>query len=49
LTLNRRTAPSLYLDTWPIVRSPGGDLRFDGAGKALDWVVVMRDPPPGRP
>ena len=42
LTLNRRTAPSLYLDTWPIVRSPGGDLRFDGAGKALDWVVVMR-------
>ncbi|MBK8157465.1 MAG: AAA family ATPase [Rhodospirillaceae bacterium] len=42
LALNRRTAPSLYLDARPIVRNSRGDLQFGGAGATLDWVVVMR-------
>lgn len=44
LAVNRRTAPTLYLDACPIVRE-GTGLRFgratDAAG-AVDWVVVMR-------
>ena len=40
--MNRRTAPELYLAVRSINRAPGGALAFDGAGPALDWVVVMR-------
>jgi hypothetical protein len=44
LAVNRRMAPTLYLDVCPIVRDRAG-LRFgratEGAG-AVDWVVVMR-------
>jgi uncharacterized protein len=42
LTLNRRTAPELYLELRAIVRRPDGSLGFAAAGPALDWVVVMR-------
>jgi hypothetical protein len=42
LTLNRRTAPELYLATRSIDRQPDGSLAFDGSGTVLDWVVVMR-------
>ena len=42
LTLNRRTAPQLYLAVRAITREPRGALMFDGDGPALDWVVVMR-------
>ena len=42
LTLNRRTAPQLYLEVRAIVRRPDGTLGWAGEGEALDWVVVMR-------
>ncbi|MGN6516253.1 MAG: AAA family ATPase, partial [Rhizomicrobium sp.] len=44
LAVNRRTAPSLYLDVRSIVRAPGGELAFGDLGdrSALDWVVVMK-------
>nr|WP_283949610.1 phosphotransferase [Limobrevibacterium gyesilva] len=42
LVLNRRTAPALYLGVRSITRGTGGDLVFDGAGPALDHVVVMQ-------
>lgn len=44
--LNRRTAPELYLGVLPIVRGPGGGLRFgrldDDRADAVEWAVVMR-------
>ena len=42
VSLNRRTAPDLYLDARPIVRRPDGRLSLGGEGEARDWVVVMR-------
>lgn len=42
LRLNRRTAPELYLAVRSINRGADGRLCFDGAGPALDWVVVMQ-------
>jgi len=45
VTLNRRTAPSIYRDARSIVADGHGNLRFGGPGEdgeAVDWVVVMR-------
>jgi uncharacterized protein len=42
LTLNRRTAPELYLGVRSINRGPSGRLAFDGPGPALEHIVVMR-------
>ena len=42
ITLNRRTAPELYLGVRSICRLPTGILAFDGPGVAIDYVVVMR-------
>jgi uncharacterized protein len=42
LRLNRRTAPSLYLEVRRISRSPTGVVGWGTRGRALDWVVVMR-------
>lgn len=42
LELNHRTAPELYLGLHAVRRRAGGELAFDGEGKTLDWVVVMR-------
>ena len=42
LVLNRRTAADLYLGVHSINRDFDGALAFDGAGPALDHVVVMR-------
>src|SRR6185369_14026039 len=41
LTLNRRTAPELYLEVRPLGRDASGGLAF-GATPAVDWVLVMR-------
>ncbi len=41
ITLNRRTAPDLYLDAHPITRDVEGQLAFGGGGETVDWVVVM--------
>ncbi|MGD1876938.1 MAG: AAA family ATPase [Kiloniellaceae bacterium] len=40
-TLNRRTAPELYLDVVPVTQSPEG-LRLGGDGDPVEWVLVMR-------
>ena len=40
--LNRRTAPDLYLGVVPVRRAADGRLSLGGAGKAVDWLVVMR-------
>ncbi|SDD69685.1 AAA family ATPase [Rhodospira trueperi] len=42
VALNRRGAPDLYQGVLPITRQPDGALALDGAGDAIDWVVVMR-------
>ena len=42
VALNRRTAPALYLRTLPVTRAADGALALDGAGEAIDWLVVMR-------
>jgi uncharacterized protein len=41
LTLNRRTAPDIYLGVRSINRLCGGKLTFENGGKPIDWVVVM--------
>ncbi len=42
LALNRRTAPGLYLAVRSLDCTPDGDIAWEGSGKAIDWVVVMR-------
>ena len=42
LTLNRRTAPTLYLEVGALVRTSQGRVGFSTEGPAVDWVVVMR-------
>jgi aminoglycoside phosphotransferase family enzyme/predicted kinase len=42
VTINRRTAPDLYLEARPVRRRPDGTPAFGDAGVVLDWVVVMR-------
>ncbi len=46
LALNRRTAPTLYLEVRPLARMPDGKVGFASDAPAIDrvidWVVVMR-------
>jgi aminoglycoside phosphotransferase family enzyme/predicted kinase len=42
LELNRRTAPSLYLEIRRLASDRQGRVAFSADGEALDWVVVMR-------
>jgi uncharacterized protein len=42
LVLNRRTAPTLYLEVRSLTCRSNGRIGFGGAGPAIDWVVVMR-------
>ena len=42
LTLNRRTAPELYLEMRAIVRRSDGSLGWGNDGDIVDYVVVMR-------
>src|ERR1700757_3885415 len=42
LALNRRTAPTLYLEAQALVRMSDGKIGFAADGPAIDWVVVMR-------
>ena len=46
--LNRRLAPSVYLDVVPITQSQSGALRLGGKGTAIDWCVEMRRLPTDR-
>jgi hypothetical protein len=40
--LNRRLAPSVYIDAVPVTVS-GDTVALDGDGEVVDWVVVMRE------
>jgi uncharacterized protein len=42
LVLNRRTAPTLYLEFRALIRMPDGKIGFAVNGRAIDWLVVMR-------
>jgi hypothetical protein len=42
LKLNRRTAPTLYLEVRAVRRTSDGHLSLGSAGDAVDWLVVMR-------
>jgi hypothetical protein len=42
LSLNRRTAPELYLEVRRLARTAAGGIAFAEEGPAVDWVVVMR-------
>lgn len=42
VTLNRRTAPDIYLGVEPITRGPDNRLSIGGGGRTVDWVVAMR-------
>jgi uncharacterized protein len=42
VTLNRRTAPELYLETRAVSITEDGGNAWGEAGRVLDWVVVMR-------
>ena len=42
LALNRRTAPSLYLEVRALARMPDGKIGFAAEGPVIDWLVVMR-------
>jgi aminoglycoside phosphotransferase family enzyme/predicted kinase len=50
MAVNRRTAPAIYLDVRPLVRSADNRIRFGKSEEdhaAVDWVVVMRRFPEG--
>jgi aminoglycoside phosphotransferase family enzyme/predicted kinase len=42
VTLNRRTAPDLYLGVVPITRGADGALSLGGGGEAVEYAVEMR-------
>lgn len=42
ISLNRRTAPDIYLGVRTVTREADGSLALDGAGPAIDWLVEMR-------
>lgn len=48
LRLNRRLAPSVYLEVVPLVAGGDGRMHVGGAGMAVDWLVKMRRLPADR-
>lgn len=42
LTVNRRTAPDLYLCVAPVLMNERGALALAGEGRPVDWLVVMK-------
>lgn len=48
LRLNRRLAPEVYLGLEPLVERADGGLALGGAGRVVDWLVVMRRLPAAR-
>ncbi len=46
--LNRRLAEDVYLGVAPLTIQPDGDLRLDGNGEPVDWLVQMRRLPANR-
>ncbi|MGZ4997273.1 MAG: hypothetical protein ACXV8J_05500 [Methylobacter sp.] len=48
VSLNRRLAGQVYLGTVPLTRQGDGDLRLNGEGRVVDWLVQMRRLPADR-
>lgn len=48
LRLNRRLAPSVYLEVVPLCRRRDGDLTLGGGGRVVDWLLKMRRLPSER-
>lgn len=46
--LNRRLAPQVYLGVVPLTREQDGNLRVNGSGAVIDWLVHMRRLPDAR-
>jgi uncharacterized protein len=46
--LNAALAPGVYLGVTALTREPGGELRVDGRGEPVEWLVRMRRLPAGR-
>jgi len=42
LRLNRRLAPSVYLDVVPLTCKPDGELHLGRGGRVVDWLIKMR-------
>jgi aminoglycoside phosphotransferase family enzyme/predicted kinase len=42
LSINRRTAPHLYLEVMPVTVSDRGEFALGGQGKVVEWVLAMR-------
>ncbi len=42
VSINRRTAPDLYLGVAAVTREADGSLAVNGAGEAVDWLVEMK-------
>ncbi len=47
LRLNRRTAPGIYVAVHPITISEHGEIKIDGGGECIDWILEMRRFPDG--
>ncbi|HBT42017.1 MAG TPA: aminoglycoside phosphotransferase, partial [Rhodospirillaceae bacterium] len=47
VTINRRTAPAIYLGTVAVTDEGGGRLALGGAGDPVEWLVEMRRFPDG--
>jgi len=48
LRLNRRLAPTVYLESVPLARTRNGDLVLGRGGRIVDWLVKMRRLPAAR-
>lgn len=48
LRLNRRLAPTVYLDVVPLSRGAAGALTLGGGGRVVDWLVKMQRLPAAR-
>lgn len=48
VSLNRRLAGQVYLDTVPLTIQGDGSLQLDGEGRVVDWLVQMRRLPADR-
>lgn len=46
--LNQALAPGVYLGVVPLALAPGGQLRLQGPGEPVDWLVKMRRLPADR-
>lgn len=46
--LNRRLAPDVYLGIVPLTVDESGNMRLDGEGEVIDWLIKMRRLPADR-